>query len=204
MVWEPEVFPQKNSTSKALLNGKCGALNTCIYFIVVLLYSTCQAVHQTQSFTRSVYVVCTLIKDLKNNTGLFYSYDGGENKYKWHFCLKASYAWASIVFYWGKGVSFERNCGAASVGVWQDNLTLSTGLIMWIGHRKEIWELTFRALALRRSDSRNYGLCVVYIQKYGATLLVGAWQREKQQIKLVEWNAFVHTVSADLKNNFLF
>ena len=67
-----------------------------------------------------------------------------------------------------------------------DNLVLSTGLIMWIGHRKGIWKLTFRALALRRSESRSCGLCVVYIQKYGATLLVGAWQREKQQNELVE------------------
>ena len=74
---------------------------------------------------------------------------------------------------------------------------------MWIGHRKEIQKLTFRALALRRSKSRNCGLCVVYIQKYGATLLVGAWQREKQQNKLVEWKAFVDNVkSADLKNKF--
>ena len=31
------------------------------------------------------------------------------------------------------------------------------------------------------SESRNCGLCVVYIQKYGATLLVGAWQREKKR-----------------------
>ena len=30
-------------------------------------------------------------------------------------------------------------------------LVLSTGLIMWIGHRKEIRKLTFWALALRRS-----------------------------------------------------
>ena len=51
-----------------------------------------------------------------------------------------------------KGVSFKRNCGAASVAVLQDNLVLSTGLIMWIGHRKEIRKLTFRALALRRSE----------------------------------------------------
>ena len=29
-----------------------------------------------------------------------------------------------------KGVSLKRNCGAASVGVLQDNLALSTGLIM--------------------------------------------------------------------------
>ena len=89
------------------------------------------------------------------------------------------------------------NCG---------NLVLSTELIMWISHRKEIRKLTFRTQALRRSESKNCGLCVVYIQKYGATLLVGAWQREKQQNKLVEWKAFVDTVrikSADLKNNFL-
>ena len=78
---------------------------------------------------------------------------------------------------------------------------------MWIGHRKKIRKLTFRALALRRRESRNWGLCLVYRQKYGATLLVGAWQREKQQNKLVEWKAFVDTVrikSADFKNQFLF
>ena len=78
---------------------------------------------------------------------------------------------------------------------------------MWIGHRKEIRKLTFRALALRRSESRNCGLCVVYTQKYGATLLVGAWQRKKQKNKLVEWKAFVDNgmiKSADLKNKFLF
>ena len=69
---------------------------------------------------------------------------------------------------------------------------------MWISHRKEIRKLTFRAQALRRSESRNCGLCVVYIQKYGATLLVGAWQREKQQNKLVEWKAFVDTVDTGL------
>ena len=33
----------------------------------------------------------------------------------------------------------------------KDNLVSSTGLIMWIGHRKEIRKLTFRALALRRN-----------------------------------------------------
>ena len=78
---------------------------------------------------------------------------------------------------------------------------------MCIGHRKEIQKLTLRALALRRSESRNCGLCVVYIQKFGATLLAGAWQREKQQNKLIEWKPFVDTMrtkSADLKNKFLF
>ena len=39
------------------------------------------------------------------------------------------------------------------MGVLQDNLVLSTELTMWIGHRKEIRKLTFRALALRRSES---------------------------------------------------
>ena len=84
------------------------------------------------------------------------------------------------------------------MGVLQDNLVLSTELIMPISHRKDI------AQALRRSESRNCGLCVVCIQKYGAMLLVGAWQREKQQDKLVEFKAFVDTVrikSADLKNS---
>ena len=71
------------------------------------------------------------------------------------------------------------------MGVLQDNLVLLNGLII-IGHRKKIRKLTFRVLALRRSESRNCGLCVVYIQKYGATLLVVAWQREKQQNELVE------------------
>ena len=51
---------------------------------------------------------------------------------------------------------------------------------MGIGVRKDIRKLTFRALALRRGESRNCGLCVVFIQKDGATLLVGAWQRERQ------------------------
>ena len=46
---------------------------------------------------------------------------------------------------------------------------------MSIAQRKEIRKLTFRALALRRSESRNCGLCVVYIQKDRAALLVGAW-----------------------------
>ena len=36
---------------------------------------------------------------------------------------------------------------------------------MKVSHRKEIRKLTFRALALRRSESRNCGLCVVYIQR---------------------------------------
>ena len=77
---------------------------------------------------------------------------------------------------------------------------------MWISHHKEIRKLRFRALALRRSESRNCGLCVVYIQKDGATLLVGAWLSEKQQNKLVEWKAFVDTMRIkgdDLKNKFL-
>ena len=36
---------------------------------------------------------------------------------------------------------------------WYGKLVLSTGLIIWIGHRREIRKLTFRALALRRSKS---------------------------------------------------
>ena len=39
---------------------------------------------------------------------------------------------------------------------------------MWIGQGKEIRKLTFRALALRRNESRNWGLCVdFYTEKDG-------------------------------------
>ena len=65
-------------------------------------------------------------------------------------------------------------CGAVS-GLLKDNLILSTVFIMSIGHRKEIGKLTFRALALRRSETRNCGLRVDYIQKDGTTLLADAW-----------------------------
>ena len=40
-----------------------------------------------------------------------------------------------------------------------DNFVLSTGLTMWIGHPKDSIS-TFRALALRRNESRNCGLCM--------------------------------------------
>ena len=55
-------------------------------------------------------------------------------------------------------------------------------------HRKEIPKLTFRALALRQNESRNCGLCVVYMQKYGIALLLGAWQREKQRNDGFSWH----------------
>ena len=40
---EAKSFLTKNCSSKALPNGKCGARNTCTYFIVVLFYSTDQS-----------------------------------------------------------------------------------------------------------------------------------------------------------------
>ena len=52
-----------------------------------------------------------------------------------------------------KGGKFLKKLWCCSVGVLQDNLVLSTGLMMWIGHRKEIRKLTFRALAFRLSES---------------------------------------------------
>ena len=48
-------------------------------------------------------------------------------------------------------------------------------------------EADISSISLRQREARKCGLCVVYIQKYGAMLLVGAWQHEKQQNKLVEW-----------------
>ena len=59
--------------------------------------------------------------------------------------------------------------------VLHDNLVFSTGLIMKIGHHKEIRKLTFQALPLRCSELRNCGLSVVYIQKFRTMVLVGTW-----------------------------
>ena len=43
----------------------------------------------------------------------------------------------------------KKNCDAALVrGVLQDNMVLSTGLMMWIGQPKEIRKVTFQVLAL--------------------------------------------------------
>ena len=50
-------------------------------------------------------------------------------------------------------------------------------------------------------------MCGLYTEIWKYTILVGAWQREKQQNELLERKAFVDTVrikSADLKNKFLF
>ena len=58
-----------------------GAIKARI-FILCIISTHSTAVHLTHSFTRSVYVVSTLIKNFKDNTGLFYLYDGGENSYK--------------------------------------------------------------------------------------------------------------------------
>ena len=41
----------------------------------------------------------------------------------------------------------------ATRSFWLCDLVLLTGLMMWIGHLKEIRKLTFRALALRRRES---------------------------------------------------
>ena len=98
-----EKFSHKKFFLQSVAKWKCGAWNTCIYFIAVLFYSTGQSSSSETlfyfDFTGSVYVVCTLIKDLKDNTGPFYLYDGGENKNKLHFCLNTSHDWASIVFH---------------------------------------------------------------------------------------------------------
>ena len=52
------------------------------------------------------------------------------------------------------------------MGVLQDNLVLSTELIMYIGHRKGIRRLRFRALALRSDEGLKYlyiYICIIYI-----------------------------------------
>ena len=49
-------------------------------------------------------------------------------------------------------------------GVLQDNLVLSTGLIMRIGHCKETGKLTFRALALVGANRGIVG-CVWFVYR---------------------------------------
>ena len=39
----------------------------------------------------------------------------------------------------------------------------------------------FLALALRQGESRNRGLRLICVENGGATLLVGTWQRNKQE-----------------------
>ena len=97
---------------------------------------------------------------------------------------------------WDKGGKFLKELSWSVGGEYYKIILfqLSARLIMWIGHRKEIRKLFLFIYRFWRSESRNYGLCVVYIQKDGATLLGGAWQSEKQQNELVEWKAFVDTV----------
>ena len=62
----------------------------------------------------------------------------------------------------------------------KDNLILSTGLIMWIGYRKEIPKLRFRAFALRRRESR-------WIQK---TLLIKVDVRDNAKGIKRSWTKF--------------
>jgi len=67
-----KVFPQKhNFTSISLPNGRCDVLNTCIYFIVVLFYSTGQSSALDAVFysisLRSLYVN----QGLKKTTQVF-------------------------------------------------------------------------------------------------------------------------------------
>ena len=47
-------------------------------------------------------------------------------------------------------------------------------------------EADVSSVSFSRKESRNCGLSAFYAQKYGAVLLVGAWQGKKQQNNLVE------------------
>ena len=75
---------------------------------------------------------------------------------------------------------------------------------MWISHRKEIRKLTSASPSLQRIEEL-WVVCGLYTE-ISSYAMVGAWQREKQQNKLVEWKGFVDTVrikSADFKNKIL-
>ena len=89
IVWarEPKVLSQKNSSSKALPNGKNGAHKTFFYFIVVLFHSTGQSSSSDVVFYSIGSRSLSLIEYLKDNTGLYLFGRWRENK--WHFCLKS-------------------------------------------------------------------------------------------------------------------
>ena len=99
-----------------------------------------------------------------------------------------------------KEVSFQRRHGAASVGALQDNLVLSTGLIMQIGHRKKIRKLSFRALVLRR---REYNVSLLSTRLQGLTLETsllespygGQFTLSTQLIKPNDYRSCKHSLS---------
>ena len=81
----------------------------------------------------------------------------GNSVRAFEFCLLVSVCLSVCLI---KRVSFWRNYGAASVEVLQHDLVLSTGLIMWIRHRKEIrnWIRSDEGLTLETSTSESlYG-----------------------------------------------
>ena len=57
----------------------------------------------------------------------------------------------------------------------QDNLVLSTGLIMWIGHHKEIWKLTFQALALQWNEMTKDQCAKVNQQRANIIFRISLW-----------------------------
>ena len=60
---------------------------------------------------------------------------------------------------------------------------------MWIGHRKKIRKLTFRALALRRSESSDEGLTIetsAFESLYGGQF--------KSSTQLVKPNYIIYTI----------
>ena len=81
----------------------------------------------------------------------------GNSVRAFEFCLLVSVCLSVCLI---KRVSFWRNYGAASVEVLQHDLVLSTGLIMWIRHRKEIrnWIRSDEGLTLETATSESlYG-----------------------------------------------
>ena len=70
------------------------------------------------------------------------------------------------------------------------SITRQSGFINWVDNVNlppvKGFETDVLSVSPSSEQIEKCGLCVVYIQKDDATPLVGAWQREKQQNKLVE------------------
>lgn len=74
-------------------------------------------------------------------------------------------------------------------GVLQNNLTLSNGFIMWIGHCKEISKLTFRALPFVGANRGIVG-CVRFINKKMELhywLVAGNVKKLNENCSLISW-----------------
>ena len=95
-----------------------------------------------------------LYKSIKNFVALWMNYNNSRVR-TW---LTITTMQSSLLYNFSEWLLYHAEEGGQLLI--KDNLVLSTGLIMWIGHYKEIWKLTFQTLALHWSKSMKH--CMLY------------------------------------------